>query len=779
MNFNKWYSIINNKYLFTLLTSIIASLITVFILFHRYIYYSVGDNVFPLSLSNFYNFQPFFTNINGGSIGDNIILIIYNLFYFTFLNKYGELFSFLITTFIGNTAISLLIYKNLKRANININNLIFIITILSEIFLNSGLNLYYELLLLPNTFIPIHAIFPWVIYLIDSIVLDNDKMIIKILEMILSSLLIIIFMGPVLTLVLTTYFSIGLFFILLLLTSKSKIKNKIYTLFLFILIIFILNLLSLLPVYFSSLHYFSTNVGGNYYVGALKSYIQNTYGNLLNTLSLSYYPINISHILPDYYIPASVIFTLLFVLPIIFNKDRKLPEIYYASLIIFLLLSLWLSAPYIFPEYINLYSSIPYLWSLDIPWLSFTYFLFLFATIILAVSLSTIKNRIIKTFIILIFVITLIINIYPYYTGKIIVNFSTNTYYMWNPPNYLWKISNVINNGPYKDPRILILPTSGVYVSYNYSSNNIYVGAGFWSTLLNGNVYSSYYPYNDYSLEWFTSIYPTFNFSDYVPLVNLAKILGINYIIITKNFISGYYYPSNINHEKIDNIINYLSNNNYSVMYNNSQITVYNFSSENIAVIPNYIIFVNTSDYLWTQNYPNYNSTVFYTLINALNLSFLDYSSTALVNSKYKEEILRTLDNYKIIYKSNNIEVIKIIYNTNKSLKINIINPNEIYIDIYNNNENIPILIRQNYQPSIEKYITGFTLIVPGYANESFIIFTNSSKVIIDYNNQNIFQYIYLIYFYTALIIAIILFAYKNNFLYKTIKNIYNGKNKL
>ncbi|MFP3317400.1 MAG: hypothetical protein RXN79_03280, partial [Candidatus Nanopusillus sp.] len=178
-------------------------------------------------MSYFYNYQPFFTNVNGGSIGNNIFLIIYGFLYFTFFNKYGEMVSFLVTTLIGNSALSLLIYKNSQRYNINISIFSFITTIGAEIFLNSGLNLYYELLLLPNTFIPIHAIFPWIIYFIDSIIMDNDNLKVKFLEILATSLLLIIFIGSVLTLVLTTYATVGIFFIGLLFSSNLKIKRKL------------------------------------------------------------------------------------------------------------------------------------------------------------------------------------------------------------------------------------------------------------------------------------------------------------------------------------------------------------------------------------------------------------------------------------------------------------------------------------------------------------------------------------------------------------------------
>ncbi|ADX84943.1 hypothetical protein [Saccharolobus islandicus] len=759
MNIPSMHRLIHNKYYFVLLSSTISTLITEFILFHKYVFYSVGDNVFPLSMSYFYNYQPFFTNVNGGSIGNNIILIIYGLFYFPFFNKYGEIVSFLVTTFIGNSALSLLIYKNSLRYNIYISIFSFIVTIGTEIFLNSGLDLYYELLLLPSTFIPIHAVFPWIIYFIDSIIMDNDNLIVKFLEILAASLLLIIFIGSVLTLVLTTYVTVVIFFIGLLLSSNLKIKRKLFILILSTLVIIVLNVLSFLPSYLSAIPYFSSHVGGNYYVAALKFYLQSFNSYVFNVLTLTYFPSSIAF--PYYYIYISTLFAVLLVLPAI-SPNRNIPKIYYISLILFLLLSAWLAAPYLFPSYISLYSHIPYLWSLDIPWLSFTYVLFVSASISLGNGLVSIKSKRTKIISVIILLILIFTQIYPYYSGQL------SSRKAWNPPNYLWKVSNIINDGSYKNPRILVFPTSGGYVAYNFSPNNTYIGAGFWSTLFNGDVYASYFPYNCYSLEWFITIYPSFNLSSYQPFLNAARLLGINYIVITKNFIPKYYFANHINKVEIEKLISTLPSS--SIIYDNSQILVYNFSSETVAVIPNYIIFVNVSKPLW------YNVTEFHILLSALNLSFVNYSSAALVSSSYEKEITESLKNYTILYRSSDITVIKL--NNVPRLEVENENPSVIIIKIVKGNYNplIPVLVRENYQSGINEYINNYDKIVPGYSNESFIIMTNSSTIIINYNGKNILQYIYLIYFYLLIIIAFVLILIKNNvFKYRFISRFFDA----
>jgi hypothetical protein len=177
-----------------------------------------------------------------------------------------------------------------------------LLTIGAEIFLNSGLNLYYELLLLPNTFIPIHAIFPWIIYFIDSIIMDNDNLIVKFLEILAASLLLIIFIGSVLTLVVTTYVIIGIFFIGLLFSSNLRVKRKLILLVVSVIILVSLNIISLLPSYYGAVSYFSSHVGEKYYVNALKFYMQSFNGSIFNVLTLTYLPSNIISLIPYYYV---------------------------------------------------------------------------------------------------------------------------------------------------------------------------------------------------------------------------------------------------------------------------------------------------------------------------------------------------------------------------------------------------------------------------------------------------------------------------------------------
>jgi hypothetical protein len=443
------------------------------------------------------------------------------------------------------------------------------------------------------------------------------------------------------------------------------------------------------------------------------------------------------------------------------NSNRSAPKIYYNSLVSFLLLAGWLAAPYLSPSYIKLYSSIPYLWSLDIPWLSFTYLIFVSLSIALGNGLISIKNKLLRIISVVLLLLVLFAQTYPYYNGQVLTNSVTHTSYAWDPPNYLWEVSNIINDGPYKNPRILVFPTSGVYVAYNFSLNNTYVGAGFWQTLFNGDVYASYFPYNCYSLEWFITIYPSFNLSSYQPFLNAARLLGINYIVITKNFIPKYYFTNYINKVEIEKLTSTLPSS--SIIYNNSQILVYNFSSETIAVIPKYIIFVNISEPLRIVETPYYNVSEFPILLSALNLSFVNYSSAALVSSSYEKEITESLQNYTILYSSSNIAVVEL--NNVPRLEVENENPSMIIIKIAKDDYNslIPVLVRENYQSGINEYISSYNKVIPAYSNESFIIMSNSSTIIISYNGKNVSQYMYLIYFYLLIIVIFILILMKNN----------------
>lgn len=747
-------SLFNNKYLFVTLSSVIASSIIEFVLFHRYPFYSRGDNMFPLSTAFYYNYQPFFTNVNGGSPGNNLNLIILSFFYFVFFNKYGEMVSFLVSMIVGNSAISLLIYKNITRQNIGPDVFHFATTILSEMLLSSGLNLYYEMLLLPNTFIPIYAVFPWIIYLLDSIVNDDENLLTKFLEIVLASLLLILFPGPIFTLVLPVYFVISLFFIVLLFFSKLELRRKLVLFGFSLATVLVLNLLSLLPTYFSVIPYFSSHIGGEYFKSALMYYVNNFNGGIFNVLTLTYYPTSTISLLSKYYVIINVLDVILLVLSILYIDRTSARIIYYVSIISFLLLGGWLAAPYLFPSYIELYTRTPVLWSLDIPWLSFTYFLFLSASLAIGNGLILIKNKKIKILSIFLLLTVVSAQLYPYYVGNV-------AHYAWDPPDYLWEIADLINKGPYQDPRILVLPTSVAYVAYNFSAGDEYVGVGFWPTLLKGDVYSSYFPLESYSLEWFISLYPALNFTSYEPLINAAKILGINYIIITKNIIPKSFIPI-VSKEKIANLAKAFPES--SIIYNNSQMIVYNFSSEQVATIPEYLIFINDCRPLWILTPSGYNSTIFHVLLDALNLSFVNYSSAALVCSKYEKEILNSIRNYTMIYNNDGILIVKIDY-TPPKIKVDVKSPSNIVIQILNfsNSSPIPILIRENYFESTHNYIENYSKLIPGYSNESFIIIPSSSIITIDYSTKDVFQYIYIIYAGLAVIIIIVLVIMKND----------------
>jgi len=147
-----------------------------------------------------------------------------------------------------------------------------------------------------------------------------------------------------------------------------------------------------------------------------------------------------------------------------------------------------------------------------------------------------------------------------------------------------------------------------------------------------------------------------------------------------------------------------------------------------------------------------------------------------LVSSSYEKEITESLQNYTILYSSSDITVVEL--NNVPRLEVENENPSVIIIKIAKDDYNslIPVLIRENYQSGINEYINNYDKIVAGYSNESFIIMTNSSTIIINYNVKNILQYIYIIYFYILIIIAVVLILMKNNvFKYRFITRFFDA----
>lgn len=769
----------NRLYTTVILTSLISALISVFLLFYRGQLYSYGDNVWPLSSQVFYNYEFFFSNINGGILSNNIGGTIFLLFTFTFLNQYSQIFSFFVSFFSGNFAISLLICKKILKTYNKIPILIIISTVISELFLSMGIDFYFELYLLNVTFIPIYATFPWEIYFIDSAILDNDNFSIKLVKLLIAALIQTVIIGGVLTLLLPSYLFITIFFFsILFMKNEISKKEKLYMAFIAILVIILLNVIPLVASYVPFVSNPKNYFPPKYYVGALEFAYKTFNMSPFNILTFSINYVTTISRLPIYYFYLSIAIPLLLFLGLIIR--RYYYPTYIALILTFMSEGLWLSLPILFPHYINIYAKVPYLWSLDIPWLSFIYFLSLSSAVGIPLSISNFlldkhqnvlsADKIIKVKrLVVIFLLILLVftQILPFSVGYP-VNLERQGVSF---PNYLYDIANVIDNSSLFNPRIIVYPTSGVYLAYNFSYNDSYLGAGFWQGLLKGNVYASYFNYETQSIEWYITNYS--NYNDVKPLFNAFQLLGINYIILTKNINPNYYFTGLETRSNLFNLINVMNTTLYNdgkkILFSNSQMTVYWFSNISLISVIKYIIAVNVSCSLFNQNYEEYQI-----LTKALNLSFVNYSEAFIVHYKYLPLILEMLNkseiNYSVIEISPSITVL-VLTNTFREVQIKL---SGYYADYFTisikapNNPDlfVPLIIRYNYFPS--KFIESNSIyyLIPGYSNETSLILVKANGL--TYITINFSKDIPIINYYPLIYFGLIVFLS----LYLIIQNI-------
>ncbi|MCW1302693.1 MAG: hypothetical protein QXX36_03645 [Candidatus Rehaiarchaeum fermentans] len=772
-------TITHNKLIFVLTTSILSSAIMTILIYNKGYIYSIGDVVYPLSSNVFYNYNLFFTNINGGSpvITNypplrNIIALILLL---PFFNQYSEIVAFFIDTFIGNIAISLLVYKSIERQeNIKMNLYIYFVTILSESILYTGVMLYYTIALYSGAFFPIFASFPWVIYFIDSVINDNEKFFIKVIKIVIAEIIIILFITTFPNIILVGYSMVIILFLSYLFLSKIVLKQKL-KIFTVASILFVLFNVIYLGLYVSwlntNIHPSSSGVSLGY-VYILEDYYSHFSGIVGSALTLSYYGnVILAHNNPILVVML-VLNAILVVIPFIIKRKIK-----YAipPFISFLFLSGWFAAPY-FNFYLTLYAKIPYLWSLDFPYLSFPYFVTLSFSLALGIGLSHLNFRkiILKIIIILLLMVSIFANFYIAYTGYYpgsAISYpprqSIQTYF----PDYLYKISSIIDSSNIYNPRILVFPLSPLYVAYNFS-NTVYTGVGFWYTLLKGDVYSSYYSPGA-TLEWFINIYPALNLTDIAPVLNAMKILGINYVVVTRNIIPPYYYGL-YNQAKIQNFEEYLKD--YPVLFNNSDMSLYYFSNEQVVSPVKYIILVNISEIHKLS-----------LLREALTISFVNYSS-AIIFPKSNENYLLKYLNGEDINITNINENITVITINNINVKSVVYGnaPNEFTIKISTeptqNYTYIPLIVRYNYFPIYNNSYSGNysdLVIIPAYATETYLLLVKPSSpfAIINFNYtiHNIAYYTIIVY--PSLIIILTIYLILRNRLGMLIKTISSNLN--
>lgn len=747
---------LQNKLTFSLLTSFLSSVIVTTLIYNDGKIFSFGDNVYPLSSNVLYNYNLFFTNVNGGFPAVNNVLLTFMLF--PFFNQYSEIIGFFIDSFIGGIPISFLIYKTLKRnTNSTLNYYHYLVTILAEVLLYTSINLYYIVAVLPATFFPIFASFPWTIYLIDSSINDKGKLDISLVKIVITEVTLITFIGLTPTLLIPAFSMLIVLFLAWLFLSDRTSKQKIILLSSVAILFAVLSGIFLLPAYLSLLHSVTSSTtifvtNQKYFVSALKYYVNNTEGGIANVLTLSYYPKSIFKDINPVILYILLLNPILALLPFAIRKGvlQTLPII-----LSFLVLGGWLAAPYMFDWYLELYKTTPYLWSLDIPWLSFTYFLVLALSIALGIGLISIsiERKLLKILVIILLGISVFSNFY--------ISYSAVEPEKTQFPEYLYTISNVIDSSHIYNPRVLIYPLSYTYVAYNFSESS-YVGAGFWPTLIQGNVYSSYYPAHSYSLELFMNFYPLINSTYLIPEINAMKLLGINYVILTKNIIPDRYSPP-YNYQAIINLERYLQN--YSILFNNTQMTLYKFSDEEIVSPVEYIVFVNISGPLWPSTSSGPIQYKLLLLQKALDINFVNYSKAAIIPMNYKNLVLQYLTNFTIFNIDTNITVIKV--NTNAEALVSGSSPNDYKILLLTSSAEdnyVPLIIRYNYYTVYNKYYYGNysdLVVIPGYSNQTYLLLVkpNSQITAIYFRYQQSLNY-YRIIIYPLILILLSIYLF-------------------
>lgn len=755
-------SVFVHNYVYTILTSFISTIVFIVLYFHKYLFYSWDDSVWPLSSNVFYNYEFFYTNVNGGSLSNypNILLLLF----FPFFNQYAQIISFLFNIFIGNLGISMIARKFILNYNIPINSFTYIVVILSELFFTSGLNLLYEFYIFSNAFVMLYSTYPWSIYLIQSVVMDKDNLLVKFLKIIIIVLIQIIFAASTLTLVYPSYLLIAIIYIVTLyLSNLSKKIKLIFTLFP-IAVLFILNYISLLSTYISATKYYPSHVGSQYFIYELESYLNNFNSTPFNVITLTYFPTTFQ--IPHYMIYISILPILLAFVGFL-TKNKHSP-LYIASIISLILLLTWLSIPSLYPGYIDIYSKTPYLWSLDFPWLSFTFFIYL--ALSLSILLGTLTFSIKKYSKILISIILAIIVISS--LGPYTIGFPySDTLPGQNFPQYLWQASASMSSSVF-NPRIVVYPLSFSYLDYNFSKNNVYVGAGFWQTLFKGDVYSSYFYPSSQALEFYLTIYP-YDFSQYTPLINALKILGINYIVITKNTPTNYTALNsfiNLNSvipkpdENGINSFNIFLNSTYKTTFSNNDLIVYNFSRESLVSEVKYIILVNISTDIFNPSQVDCVTSGYKELTSALNINFVNYSSAALISYNNEKELLQILSNSPLKYNITNItKQISVLELQTSSANLSISGtPQNFKVKVVSNSSFIPLVVRSNYLGNYVKTSDKY-FIIPGYANETFLILLNETSqqtININYTHDTLNNYIILSYIILLPILILLLLIY-------------------
>lgn len=696
-----------------ILISLIVSIAVTEAFFRGQMYFTGGDDVTPLSSSVIYNFRPYFFDLKGGEIASppgSLEFIIMNIYSnpFKFITfRYGELISTILYLTLGNFGL-----LNFINSYYNIDNKSYSIKRIAGLY--ASVLIFYnttqgigQVFGLTASMVPIFGVFPWMLYSLYKVF--TEKSFLKsIIYGVISILLYYIFVATTYFIIVNiplAFFLVFFAFSLLFVTKELNFLKKLVRAFILaiiqviVAIPYFVNILQPAEVIFKTAH---SSSGIAFTVGYL--FEHNYEGELIKTLTLTY-TLNVSNFpkseykylgsAPYFSSPEVTIIALVFVILIFLPLlVRKYNARFAVFLILYILYAGWFSAPYFISYYIDLVSRIEILWSLNIPEAVFPYPLTLSATIALAYVLTLIFKRKLsvnlRILISILLIIAIIINVYPFsvYSGG---GFSL--------PPAVYEIANIVNHSNIYNPRVLISPSSFIYLWYNWTmyGDSQYVGAGFWDTVIKGDTFGYYQ--SDPPLVGFVILYQA-NMANPNIYANAIRLLGINYVIYTNTSVQrtltftglAAQIPtlSETNLRIINETLNKYS---IDILLNSQGFTLYYYSNSTVVYSPHYIV-LSPTIYSVINNYTSLNI-----LYNLLNNSEIDWGKTAVICYS-SNNIIYTL---KLHLESNNTNNYTTIIKLNDNVGVyNVTGENPDHFTAilkYSGIGLIPIVVRYPYSP--------------------------------------------------------------------------------
>jgi hypothetical protein len=717
--------LIGSKGLF--LAGIISLLVSIGVteaFFRGHTYFTGGDDVTPLSSAVIYNFRPYFSDLKGGEIvspPSSLQFIILNIYSnpFKFLTfKYGELISTIFYLTLGNFGLINFInnYYNINSRLYSLKRLTLLYGIVL-VFYNTTQGIG-QVMGLAVSMIPIFGIFPWLLYSLYKVFVEKN-LLRSIIFGTISILLYYIFVANTYFIIVNiplafflSFFTLSLLFLI----KELRFLEKMFRLFILIVIQFIVALPYFIYVTTTVAPLFKTAHTSSSIAYDLTFYfVHGVEAELIKTLTLTY-TLNVNNFPKSEYIYLgsapyfasheitiiALVIPILIFLPLLLKKYNGR---FIISSFLYLLYAGWFSAPYFLQYYVELVSKIEVLWSLNIPEAVFPYLLTLSATLALAyVLILLLKNKLNINFRILVSILLLmaiIINIYPF------IKYSGGGFSL---PSAVYEITNIIDNSNIYNPRVLISPSSFIYLWYNWTEygDGQYVGAGFWDTIIKGDTFGYYQ--SGPPLVGFVTLYQS-NMSSPVIYSNALKLLGINYVIYTNTSVqrtltftgTAAQIPT-LNISNLRMINKTLNEYSLGILLNSQGFTLYHYSNSAVVYIPQYAA-LSPSIYSVINNDTSLN--ILYNLlsnteVNWENAAVICYSSTNIIH------VLNLYPEYESV--NSHISINKLSFNTS-IYNVTGENPDHFTAILRDNDAGlIPIVVRYPYDPMInnsDTYLLG------------------------------------------------------------------------